>query len=158
MDLLQALATLYQILGFFAGLLVIGLALAIGQTPHRLCALIALIDALGLYLLMSALDLEQVEWMVQLRSALVFLAYGLVVYHWKDRWLILLMGLQGFAVLLHLSAQFDDSILRPTTGLLLNATGWLMLTVLLTATIVSAFQRNDAKGVHSALSNQRLNP
>lgn len=145
MDLLQALATLYQILGFSAGFLAIAIALAFGGAPHRACAVIALFDALGLYVLMSALDLNQVEWMVQVRSVLVFLAYGCAVYRWKDRWLVLLMGLQGFAVLLHLSTLLDDSILMPTTSLLLNGTGWLMLLILVTATITHAFQKHDAR-------------
>jgi hypothetical protein len=145
MDLLQALATLYQILGFFAGFIVIGLALVLGGPPHRACAIIALFDALGLYVLMSALDLDQVDWMVQVRSILVFLAYGLVVFRWSDRWLVLLMGLQGFAVLMHLSNLLDDSIHASTTSLLLNATGWLMLILLATASVAHAFQRSDAK-------------
>ncbi|QYC08975.1 hypothetical protein [Brevundimonas nasdae] len=145
MDLLQALATLYQILGFAAGFIVIAVALLLGGPSHRACAIIALVDALGLYVLMSALDLNQVEWMVQLRSILVFLAYGLVVFRWSDRWLVLLMGLQGFAVLLHLSNLLDDSIHTATTSLLLNATGWLMLILLATASVAHAFQRSDEK-------------
>lgn len=156
MDLLQALATLYQILGFSAGFLVIAIALAFGGAPHRACAMIALFDALGLYVLMSALDLNQVEWMVQVRSVLVFLAYGCVVFRWKDRWLVLLMGLQGFAVLLHLSTLLDDSILMPTTSLLLNGTGWLMLIILASASIASAFQRGDARRALKAADRPAL--
>lgn len=145
MDLLQALATLYQILGFFAGFLVIAITLALGGPPHRACAIIALFDALGLYVLMSALNLDQVDWMVQLRSVFVFFAYGFAVFRWRDRWLILLMGLQGFAVLLHLSNILDATIHPSTTSLLLNATGWLMLILLATASVAYAFQRSDAK-------------
>ncbi|WP_292226570.1 hypothetical protein [Brevundimonas sp.] len=144
MDLLQALATLYQILGFFAGFLVIAIALVLGGPPHRACAIIALFDALGLYVLMSALNLDQVDWMVQLRSVFVFFAYGFTVFRWRDRWLILLMGLQGFAVLLHLSNILDRTIHPSTTSLLLNATGWLMLILLATASVAHAFQRSDA--------------
>lgn len=145
MDLLQALATVYQILGFSAVLLVITVAMVFGGPPHRACALIALFDALALYVLMSALDLKQVEWMVQVRSVLVLLAYSGVVVRWRDRWLVMLMGLQGFAVILHLSTMLDDDILMPTTSLLLNVTGWSMLIILTSATVAWALQRNDAK-------------
>lgn len=145
MDLLQALATVYQILGFSAVFLVITVAMVFGGPPHRACALIALFDALALYVLMSALDLKQVEWMVQIRSVLVLLAYSGVVVRWRDRWLVMLMGLQGFAVILHLSTMLDDDILMPTTSLLLNVTGWSMLIILTSATVAWALQRNDAK-------------
>lgn len=145
MDLLQALATVYQILGFSAVFLVITVAMVFGGPPHRACALIALFDALALYVLMSALDLKQVEWMVQVRSVLVLLAYSGVVFRWRDRWLVVLMGLQGFAVILHLSTMLDDDILMPTTSLLLNVTGWSMLIILTSATVAWALQRNDAK-------------
>ena len=145
MDLLQALATVYQILGFSAVFLVITVAMVFGGPPHRACALIALFDALALYVLMSALDLKQVEWMVQVRSVLVLLAYSGVVFRWRDRWLVMLMGLQGFAVILHLSTMLDDNILMPTTSLLLNVTGWSMLIILTSATVAWALQRNDAK-------------
>lgn len=145
MDLLQALATVYQILGFSAVFLVITVAMVFGGPPHRACALIALFDALALYVLMSALDLKQVEWMVQVRSVLVLLAYSGVVVRWRDRWLVMLMGLQGFAVILHLSTMLDDDILMPTTSLLLNVTGWSMLIILTSATVAWALQRNDAK-------------
>lgn len=145
MDLLQALATVYQILGFSAVFLVITVAMVFGGPPHRACALIALFDALALYVLMSALDLKQVEWMVQVRSVLVLLAYSGVVFRWRDRWLVMLMGLQGFAVILHLSTMLDDDILMPTTSLLLNVTGWSMLIILTSATVAWALQRNDAK-------------
>ncbi len=145
MDLLQALATVYQILGFSAVFLVITVAMVFGGPPHRACALIALFDALALYVLMSALDLKQVEWMVQVRSVLVLLAYSGVVFRWRDRWLVMLMGLQGFAVILHLSTMLDDDILMPTTSLLLNVTGWSMLIILTSATVAWTLQRNDAK-------------
>lgn len=145
MDLLQALATVYQILGFSAVFLVITVAMVFGGPPHRACALIALFDALALYVLMSALDLKQVEWMVQVRSVLVLLAYSGVVFRWRDRWLVMLMGLQGFAVILHLSTMLDDDILMPTTSLLLNVTGWSMLIILTSASVAWALQRNDAK-------------
>lgn len=145
MDLLQALATVYQILGFSAVFLVITVAMVFGGPPHRACALIALFDALALYVLMSALDLKQVEWMVQVRSVLVLLAYSGVVVRWRDRWLVMLMGLQGFAVILHLSTMLDDDILMPTTSRLLNVTGWSMLIILTSATVAWALQRNDAK-------------
>lgn len=148
MDLLQALATVYQILGFSAVFIVIIVAMVLGGSPHRACALIALFDALGLYVLMSALDLKQVEWMVQARSILILLAYSAAVFRWRDRWLVVLMGLQGFAVLLHLSTRLDDGILMPTTSLLLNVTGWSMLIILGAASIASALQRNDAKGAY----------
>lgn len=145
MDLLQALATVYQILGFSAVFLVITVAMVFGGPPHRACALIALFDALALYVLMSALDLKQVEWMVQVRSVLVLLAYSGVVFRWRDRWLVMLMGLQGFAVILHLSNMLDDDILMPTTSLLLNVTGWSMLIILTSASVAWTLQRNDAK-------------
>lgn len=107
--------------------------------------MIALFDALALYVLMSALDLKQVEWMVQVRAIIVFIAYGFAVLRWPDRWLVILAGLQGFAVILHLSTLLDEAILMPTTSLLLNVTGWSMLIILASASVAQVFQGSDAK-------------
>ena len=145
MELLNALGTLYQALGLLLAGLVIVLALALGGPPQRACGVITLLDAASLYLLMSFSDYRQVLWIVHVRSVLVFVAYGWAVTRWRDRWLVLLMGLQGFTILLHLSASSDASILRRTTSQLLNGTGWLMLIILAAASIGAAVQRHDAR-------------
>lgn len=143
--MLNAFDDLHQILAIMAVILVIGLALTIGRGPERLCALILLFDTFGIVLLITLFDQPSRLWMVHAKAILVLLAYGGVLWRWPHRWLILLAALQIFAVILHLSAWVDGSILIMVNSLLLNGVGWLMMIVLVAATIGGAVQRHDAK-------------
>jgi len=143
--MLQAFDDLHQILAYMATALTIGLALAIGRGPARVCALIMVSETFIDVVILSHFDQSVRWWMVQIKAMLVLLAYGAVVWKWPDRWLILLAALQGCAVLLHLSNWIDATLLMSANGLLLNGIGWLMMIVLTAATIGGALKRHDAR-------------
>ena len=58
---------------------------------------------------------------------------------------ILMMALQGCALLLHLSSWLDASLLARSNALLRNGIGWLMMILLASASIGKAIQRHDAR-------------
>ncbi len=141
--LLDGLNDLHEIIGAVSVLFVCGLAIAFGGRPHRLASLVLLIEFFGAMALSPVLAL--LPHSLDIKAALVLIAYAVLTVRWPDRWLILLTGLQGFAVLLRLAVWIDPTIVVPVNGLLLNVTGWLMLAVLGGAAIAH-------------MSNRRSNP
>jgi hypothetical protein len=141
--MLNAIDDLHQILNYMATVLTVVLALALGRGPERACALIVLFEALLDILLLSQFDRSTRWWMGQIKALLVLTAYGAAVWRWPDRWLILLAGLQGFAVLLRLSTWFDAALPLRVNSLLLNSVGWLMTIVLVSASVGGALKRHD---------------
>lgn len=143
--MLNAFDNLYEITALFGIVLTVGLGLGLGGAPERVCALVLLLDAFGMLLLLAALDYTPGYWMVPAKSALWLAAYGAASWRWPDRWLILMTGLQGFSVLLHLSVGLDRDVLFPINSLLLNGVGWLMMILLSAASIGAFFKRKDAR-------------
>ena len=141
--MLQAFDDLHQILAYMATVLTIGLAFVVGRGPERACALIMLTENIVDIAMASWIDPSVRWWMIHVKAVLILTAYGAVVWRWSDRWLVLLMGLQGFAVMLHLSTWLDATLLMSSHRLLLNGVGWLMAIVLATATVGGALKRHD---------------
>lgn len=141
--MLDAFDDLHKILGYMATALGVSLALAIGRGPERACAAIVLFETFVDIGVLSHFDQSSRWWMVQIKAILILLTYAAAVWRWPDRWLMLLAGLQGFAVLLHLSTWIDASILLRVNSLLLNSVGWSMMIVLVSATIGGALKRRD---------------
>lgn len=142
--MLEAFDDLHQILSYMAAVLTIGLAFVLGRGPERACALIMLAEYIVDIAMASWIDPSVRWWMTHIKAVLILTVYGAVVWRWPNRWLILLMGLQGFAVMLHLSTWLDATLLMSSHRLLLNGVGWLMAIVLATATIGGALKRYDA--------------
>ncbi|WP_332659066.1 hypothetical protein [Brevundimonas sp.] len=145
LDFLSAIDELHEILAVGSVVLVSALALILGRGPERAAGLVLLIDAFGLVLLAGLLDQGDRVVLVHAKAVLVLGAYVVMTIRWHHRWLVLLAGLQAFAVLLHLVAWIDRSIVIFANALLLNATGWLMLLVLAVATVGNAFRRRDVR-------------
>ena len=138
-------ADLYHILGTGAVIAVVGAALAFGSAHQRLAGVVQLIDMFGIAAVVALAHSEDRLYLVDAKAILILIAYGLMCFRWPDRWLILLTGLQGFAVLLHLSDWLDVSLPRSVNGLFLNVTGWAMLLVLGTATAIHVMNRLDRR-------------
>ena len=143
--MLAALDDLHQILGYMATALALVLALALGRGPERTCALIVVAETLVDIAVMSQVDPSIRWWVVQIKAGFVLAAYAAAVWRWPDRWLILMMALQGCALLLHLSSWLDASLLARSNALLRNGIGWLMMILLASASIGKAIQRHDAR-------------
>lgn len=143
--MLAALDDLHQILGYMATALALVLALALGRSPERACALIVVAETIVDIAVMSHIDPSIRWWVVQIKAGLVLAAYAAAVWRWPDRWLILMMALQGCALLLHLSSWLDASLLARSNALLRNGIGWLMMILLASASIGKAIQRHDAR-------------
>lgn len=141
--MLSALDDLHQILGYMATALAIVLALALGRGPERACALVVLAETFVDIAVMSQVDPSVRWWVVQIKAGLVLAAYAAAVWRWPDRWLILMMALQGCALLLHLSSWLDASLLARSNALLRNGIGWLMMILLASASIGKAIRRHD---------------
>lgn len=142
-DFLSAIDELHEILAVGCVVLVSLLALVLGRGPERVAGLVLLVDAFGLALLGGLLHQEDRVGIVHAKAVLVLGAYVLMVFRWPQRWLVLLAGLQAFAVLLHLAVWIDRSIIIFANALLLNATGWAMLGVLAATTVGNALQRRE---------------
>lgn len=141
-------SNLHVILGTAAVLVVCGAAVAFGSTRLRLVGLLQAAEHFGIILLAAGASPGDRLLLVDAKSFVVLLVYGVMCFRWPDRWVILLTGLQGFAVLLHLSDLLDVSLPRSVNGLFLNVTGWGMLLVLATATaihVLNRFDRPDAR-------------
>ncbi|UQV17410.1 hypothetical protein MU852_10875 [Brevundimonas albigilva] len=143
--MISAFDDLHQILSYMATALTIGLALLIGRGPERACGLIVAAETFVDIVVMSQFDPSMRWWAVQIKAGLVLSAYAAAVWRWPDRWLIVMTALQGCALLLHLSTWLDSTILMRSNGLLLNSIGWLMMILLVSATIGKAIQRHDAR-------------
>lgn len=129
-QLLAAVDQLYEILATGAVLLVCGLAFACRDHRVRLAGVLQLADAFAIAMVASLIDPNDRLHLMDAKAFLVLAAYAGMTFRWPDRWLIVLTGLQGFAVLLHFSDLLDTAISWPVNRLLLNLTGWLMVLVL----------------------------
>jgi len=138
-----AFSNLHVILSMAAALVVFGAAVAFGSTRLRLVALLQAAENFGIILLAAGASPSDRLLLMDVKSFVVLLAYGVMCFRWPDRWLILMTGLQGFAFLLHLSDVLDVSLPRSVNGLFLNAIGWGMLLVLATATAIHVVNRLD---------------
>lgn len=145
LDFLSAIDELHEVLAVGSVVLVSALALSLGRGPERLAGLVLLIDAFGLVLLAGVLDHGNRVVFVHVKALLVLGAYVVMTVRWPHRWLVLLAGLQAFAVLLHLVVWIDRSIVIYANAFLLNATGWLMLLVLGVVTVGNVFKRRDLR-------------
>lgn len=134
---------LYVILGTAAVIAVSGAAIAFGSTRLRLVGLLQIAENFGIIFLAASASAGDRLLLMDAKSFVVLLAYGVMCFRWPDRWVILLTGLQGFAVLLHVSDMFDVSLPRSVNGLFLNVIGWAMLLVLGTATAIHIANRFD---------------
>lgn len=144
-DFLSAIDQLYEILAVGSVILVSALALTVGRGPERIAGAVVLIEAFGFVLLTGLLDQGDRVVLVHAKAVLVLGVYIVMVLRWPHRWLVLLTGLQAFAVLIHLVVWIDRSIVIYANSLLLNATGWLMLLVLAVTTVGNAINRWDAR-------------
>ncbi|WP_428151701.1 hypothetical protein [Brevundimonas sp.] len=139
---------LYVFLGTGAVLVVCGAAVLFGSMRQRLAGLLQAADVFGILLLAAGVQPDDRLYLMDLKALLVLVVYGVMCFRWPDRWVILLTGLQGFAVLLHVSDLLDVSLPRSVNGLFLNAIGWAMLLVLATSTavhVLNRFDRRDAR-------------
>ena len=133
--LLASVNDLHEIIGTVAVLAVTALAIGLGGPRHKIASAILLVETFSLVVLSSLLQGAARLHLLDGKAILVLLAFGMMTVRWPDRWVILLTGLQAFAVMLRLAVWIDPSIVVPVNGLLLNITGWMMLAVLLAATI-----------------------
>ena len=133
--LLAAVNDLHEIIGNFAVLGMAALAIGLGGPRHKIAGAILLLESFSIAILSSLTEGATRLLLQDGKAILVLLAFGIMTVRWPDRWLILLTGLQAFAVMLLLAVWIDPSIVVPVNGLLLNITGWMMLAVLLAATV-----------------------
>ena len=133
--LLAAVNDLHEIIGNAAVMAVATLAIGLGGPRHKIAGAILLIESFSIVVLSSLLEGATRLVLQDGKAIVVLLAFGMMTVRWPDRWLILLTGLQAFAVMLRLAVWIDPSIVVPVNGLLLNITGWMMLAVLAAATI-----------------------
>lgn len=140
-----AFENLYQILGVAAMVVGYGFAVAFGSRTQKVAGALQLMEAFGIAWLTTLATPGDPLYLMDAKSILVLIAYCVMCYRWPDRWLVLMTGLQGFAVLLHISDWLDVSLPRSVNGLLLNATGWGMLLILTTATAIHVVNRLDRR-------------
>ncbi|MGK2910709.1 MAG: hypothetical protein ACSLE1_13060 [Sphingobium sp.] len=128
--LLSAIDDLNEIFGLLTVLGVCGVAILLGSRQQKLAGVVQLIDAFGIALFTAFVAREDRMIVGDLKSLIILACYCGLTIRWPDTFLILLTGLQGYAVSLHLAVWIDRSIQSPVNALLLNITGWLMLLVL----------------------------
>lgn len=145
-DLLAAIDHLYEIAAIAAVLLVCGVALVFGDKPIRLAGTVQLADVFVIATVSTLFDPRDELGLMHGKSLIVLLAYVVLMFLWRDRYLVVLTGLQGFAVLVHFSDLIDPSVQWPINRLLLNLTGWSMLGVLAIAAGAHLLDRLDARG------------
>lgn len=138
-----AFSNLYVILGMGAAVLVWGAAVVFGTPRLRLVGLLQAVESFGIILLAAGAAPGDHLFLLDAKSFVVLAVYGVMCFRWPDRWMIVMTGLQGFAVLIHLSDMLDMSLPRSVNGLFLNVTGWAMLLVLAAATAAHAMRRFD---------------
>lgn len=139
MQVLSAFDHLYEIIGLAAVVLACGLAFA-GRIQERLAAGLLLLDVFSIALLAWVIPLDPRLPVMELKAMLILAGYAAMTVRYSDRWIIALCGLQGFAVLLHLSHLLDVSIPRSVNGLMLNLTGWAMIITLVGAALARLVQ------------------
>ncbi len=132
---LVAVNDLHEIIGYVAVLIVTGLAIGLGGPRHKIAGVILLMESFSIVVLSSVSEGATRLVLQDGKAIVVLLAFGMMTVRWPDRWLILLTGLQAFAIMLRLAVWIDPSIIVPVNGLLLNITGWMMLAVLAAAMI-----------------------
>lgn len=132
---------LYEVLATLVVFAVCGFALIARAARLKTAGLVQLADFVGVALLASLIDADNRFYLMDYRAGAVFCAYCLMVLKWPDRWIVLLGGLQGFAILLRLSAGAAADIPQSVSGLLLNATGWAMIAVLASVVAVDLLDR-----------------
>ena len=122
--LLAPFDQIQEILGL-AAVVVTGLfAVFMGRREVRVAGVLHLIDGFSLTLV-GALT----------HGATSFISADVKAMRWPGRWLVVLTALQGLAVLIRWSFWLDAELPRATTSLILNLTGWMMLFILLGATV-----------------------
>lgn len=137
LQFLTAIDELHEIIAVGAVLAVCALAIGLGTLQQKLAGVVQFVDAFGLAIFSALLARPDRVFAIDGKALFVLAAYCALTIRWRDRLLIVLTGLQAFAVMLHLSVWLDNSILAPVNGLLLNITGWTMLAVLAVATLFS---------------------
>ncbi len=142
--LLTAVNDLHEIIGYATVLMVIGLAIGLGGPRHKIAGAILLMESFSILLLSSLLEGYTRLVLQDGKAIVVLLAFSVMTVRWPDRWLIVLTGLQAFAVMLRLAVWIDPSIVVPVNGLLLNITGWMMLAVLAAATIAHILRPRES--------------
>lgn len=134
---------LYEVLATLVVVAVCSLALVARETRLKMAGVVQLADFAGVALLASLIDPEDNLNLMDYRAGAVFFAYCLMVLKWPDRWIVLLGGLQGFAILLRLSDTVGADVPQSVSGLLLNATGWAMIAVLASVVAVDLLNRRS---------------
>ena len=141
--LLQAFDHLYEVIAALSVLVVCGAAMVRPNAPLRAAAAIQLIDVFAIAVLSPLLEPRDGFHLVDLKAVVVLAAYATITMRWRDRWIVILTGLQGFAVFIHLADALDGAITRSSNGLILNAIGWAMLSCLAVVTSVDWARRWD---------------
>ncbi|MBK1969179.1 hypothetical protein ABC365_00315 [Brevundimonas sp. 3P9-tot-E] len=133
--LLAPFDQIQEILGL-AAVVVTGLfAVFMGRREVRVAGVLHLIDGFSLTLV-GALTHGATSFIsADVKAILIWFAYALMTLRWPGRWLVVLTALQGLAVLIRWSFWLDAELPRATTSLILNLTGWMMLFILLGATV-----------------------
>ncbi|WP_298162098.1 hypothetical protein [Brevundimonas sp.] len=145
----SAFDNLHVIIGTGAVVIVAGAALAFGSARLRLVGLLQVTEMICSTLLDAGASPDDRLLLMDVKSFVVLVVYGVMCFRWPDRWVVLLTGLQGFAVLIHLSDLLDLSLPRSVNGLFLNVTGWGMLLVIATATAIHIMNRFDRPDTRS---------
>lgn len=152
-NLLTAIDHLYEIAAIAAVLVVCGTALAFGDKRLRLAGLVQLSDVFVIAAVSTVLDPNDQLGLLHYKALLVLFVYIFMTLRWSDRYLIILAGLQGFAVLIHFSDLIDPGVQWPVNRLLLNLTGWSMLAVLaiaLGSRVIRHLDRRQAARLRTA--------
>lgn len=127
---------LQEIIGFVAFVSAGLLALMLGSTPVRVAGLVQLVDGLGVTVVGALAHGTHSFLSDDLKGVVVWGVYLVMTLKWPGRWLIALAALQGFAVLVRGAFWLDLDLPRAVTSLLLNGTGWLMVFILVAATLI----------------------
>lgn len=138
-----------EIIGFTA-FLVSGLAaIVLGATPVRVTGVVQLVDGFGVTLV-GAVSHGTTSFLTDdLKGVVIWGVYMLMTLRWPGRWLIALTALQGLGVLVRTSFWLDAELPRAVTSVILNGTGWLMVFILVAATLVHPQRKGrwTSKGV-----------
>lgn len=138
---------LHEIIAKFAIIITIVLSLILGNRPQKVAGLVLLADAFGLAVIYMLLERRAGVHLVDLKSLLILGAYVAMTLRWPDRWIVLLTGLQLFAVFIRAAAYVDQDVMNQVTALLLNGAGWLMIGTLAVVTVVEIITRFDGSSL-----------
>ena len=137
MAVLAPFDELHEIIGSGAIVVAILCALVVGTRPYKLAGLVMILETFSWLLFAWMFDRYDRVILTQGKSVLIAALFAAILMRHRGLPLVLLTSLQFVAVLIHLSVWMERSIPADINAMVLNASGWMMLGLLIAGSIHS---------------------